>query len=164
MDSKIIKVLFVCFGNICRSPAAEGAFKKLIKDRKISQLFNVDSAGISNYHTGEEPDYRTKKVAKERNIELNHIARQFRREDFLEFDYIFAMDISNYNDLLRLAKSETERKKIYLFREFDPIKVDKNVPDPYNGDIPLFREVQDIVERTSEKILDFILSQHKVQI
>jgi protein-tyrosine phosphatase len=161
MDKKKIKVIFVCHGNICRSPAAEGTLKKLIRDRGLENLIEVDSAGTSSYHVGEKPHTYTRKAAEEYNITLDHIARQFQPQDFDRFDIIFAMDHYNYEDILRLAKTQEHRKKVHLFREFDPLIKDKNqipdVPDPYYGGYSGFQEVQKIVLRTAENILNYLV-------
>ncbi|EJO67796.1 MULTISPECIES: low molecular weight protein-tyrosine-phosphatase [Leptospira] len=155
----LIRVLFVCLGNICRSPAAEGAFLDLIQKRNLESSFLVDSCGTSRYHIGELPDPRTRQVARKKGIELTHRARQFRREDFKEFDYILTMDKSNQKDVLSLASSDEERKKVQLFRFFQKdSKKDSEVPDPYYGTLKDFEEVQNIVSDAAEDFLEFLLS------
>ncbi|AYV57823.1 low molecular weight protein-tyrosine-phosphatase [Leptospira kmetyi] len=154
-----IRVLFVCLGNICRSPAAEGAFLDLIQRRNLESSFFVDSCGTSRYHIGELPDPRTRQAARKKGIELVHKARQFRKEDFREFDYILTMDKSNQKDVLYLASSDEERKKVQLFRFFQKdSKKDSEVPDPYYGTLKDFDEVQNIVSDTAEDFLEFLLS------
>ncbi|ANH02309.1 MULTISPECIES: low molecular weight protein-tyrosine-phosphatase [Leptospira] len=154
-----IRVLFVCLGNICRSPAAEGAFLDLIQKRNLESSFFVDSCGTSRYHIGELPDPRTRQAARKRGIELTHKARQFRKEDFRDFDYILTMDKSNQKDVLYLASSDEERKKVQLFRFFQKdSKKDFEVPDPYYGTLKDFDEVQNIVSEAAEDFLDFLLS------
>jgi protein-tyrosine phosphatase len=156
-----LRVLFVCHGNICRSPAAEGAFKHLIRERGLQSRFIVDSAGTSSFHVGERPHPDTRRAAREMGIELDSLARQFRVEDFDRFDWIFAMDHNNLSDLLSMARNDADRKKVMLFRTFDPQRESDpvpDVPDPYYGGYSGFREVQQIVMRTAEKLLDFLLS------
>ncbi|GIX41414.1 MAG: protein-tyrosine-phosphatase [Leptospiraceae bacterium] len=161
MEKKKVKILFVCHGNICRSPAAQGTLEKLIKDKGLENYIEVDSAGTSSYHVGEKPHAYTRKAAEEYGITINHIARQFKPEDFDTFDYIFAMDHYNYEDILRLAKKPEHQKKVHLFREFDPAITDKNhipdVPDPYYGGYNGFQEVQKIILRTAENLLNYII-------
>ncbi len=161
-----IKVLFVCHGNICRSPAAQGAFEALIKEKKLEDFFEVDSAGVSSYHIGESPHPLTKKAAKEKGIVLNHYARQINRQDLDTFDYIFAMDRYNYQDLMGFAVTKEQKEKIFLFREFDPVVKDSNtipdVPDPYYGDYEDFQTVQKIVSRTAENLLNYLLEKHSI--
>lgn len=163
MKNKKLKILFVCHGNICRSPAAQGTLEKLIKDKNLQHLIEVDSAGTSSYHVGEKPHKFTRKAAEEHNIEIHHIARQFTTRDFDEFDYIFAMDHYNYEDILRMAKTQEHRKKVKLFREFDPAVLNENyipdVPDPYYGDYSGFQEVQKIILRTAENLLSYLIQQ-----
>ncbi|TGM07915.1 low molecular weight phosphotyrosine protein phosphatase [Leptospira barantonii] len=154
-----IRVLFVCLGNICRSPAAEGAFLDLIQRRNLESSFYVDSCGTSRYHIGELPDPRTRQAARKKGIELVHKARQFRKEDFREFDYILTMDKSNQKDVLYLTSAEEEKKKVQLFRFFQKdSKKDSEVPDPYYGTLMDFDEVQNIVSDTAEDFLEFLLS------
>lgn len=154
-----IRVLFVCLGNICRSPAAEGAFLDLIQKKNLESAFFVDSCGTSRFHLGELPDPRTRQAARKRGIELTHRARQFRKEDFQEFDHILAMDKSNQKDILYFASTEEERKKVQLFRFFQKdSKKDSEVPDPFYGTLKDFDEVQNIVSETAEDFLEFLLS------
>ena len=152
-----IKVLFVCLGNICRSPAAEGAFKDLINKKSLESVFYIDSAGTSDYHIGSNPHFDTVATAKQRGIILNHKARQFSRADF-NFDFIIAMDESNYDNIISLAKEE-EKNKVFLFRHLpnnQHLHSSKSVPDPYYyGN---FDKVQDIVEECSESLLEYIQS------
>lgn len=161
MKFKKIGVLFVCLGNICRSPAAEGAFKHVVAERDLKEFFHIDSCGTAGYHIGEPPHELTQKVARERGIILNHKARQFTREDFEKFDYILAMDQSNYNHLLNLAKTEEQRRKIHKFRKFDPqVSGQPDVPDPYYGSLAAFEHVQDIVMRSSVELLDYLIEKY----
>lgn len=157
---KKISVLFVCLGNICRSPAAEGAFLHLLEEKNLLGSFQVDSAGTGDWHTGELPHEMTRKVAESRGIRLIHKARQFKTEDTKLFDYIIAMDDSNYRTILRAA-SEEDKEKIMKFRKFDPtVNGEPDVPDPFYGGVSGFEHVQDIVERCSENFLKWAVQKH----
>ena len=158
---KKIRVLFVCLGNICRSPAAEGAFTSLVREMGFENHFHIDSSGTGDYHVGELPNANTRKIAGERGIELTHRARQFHPMDFDSFDYILAMDNNNYRDVLSLAKNKDHKNKVFKYRYFDPDHDDEpDVPDPYFGGIDGFRNVQQIVERTARGFLDHLQKNH----
>jgi protein-tyrosine phosphatase len=146
------RVLFVCLGNICRSPAAEGVFLRLAADADVAHAFDVDSAGTGAWHEGEKADARMRAAARRRGIDLPSIARQVQPDDFDRFDHIFAMDASNLRDLHRLAPPQ-HRSKIQLFRSLDPDGPDEDVPDPYYGGAQGFEEVLDIVTRTNREWL-----------
>ncbi len=158
-----IKVLFVCLGNICRSPAAEGAFKHLVQKKGLEDLFEIDSAGTADYHVGELPHETTRLVARERGITLTHHCRQFESSDFKKFDYILAMDNSNYRNIISMARDESQKQKVMKFRKFDStVKGEPDVPDPYYDEVSGFEHVQDIVERSSLGFLDWILQNHNI--
>lgn len=158
-----IKVLFVCLGNICRSPAAEGAFTSLVRDSGLEEYFIIDSSGTGNYHIGELPHSTTRKIAGERGIELTHRARQFHPLDFEEFDYILAMDSNNYMDVLSLARTPEHKNRVFKYRYFDPgHDGEPDVPDPYFGGIDGFKNVQNIVERTAKGFLDHLKKNHNL--
>ncbi|OSY87753.1 protein tyrosine phosphatase [Tenacibaculum holothuriorum] len=124
-----MKILMVCLGNICRSPLAEG-----ILQSKVSSDVIVDSAGTSGYHEGELPDKRSIAVAHKYGIDItNQRSRKFRRKDFQEFDLIYAMDESNYIDILSLASTEEEKEKVKMILNESHPEEDRNVPDPYYG-------------------------------
>src|SRR5699024_8484616 len=125
-----LKVLMVCLGNICRSPLAEGILKSKVDADRVE----VDSAGTGNYHIGALPDPRSIKVAQENGIDItDQRARQFTEADFEEFDYIFVMDQSNYENVIRLAPSKEHHRKVHLLlNELNP-GADEEVPDPYTG-------------------------------
>lgn len=160
-----IKVLFVCLGNICRSPAAEGSFRKLIQEKNLGSHVSVDSCGTAGYHIGELPDPRTRKTAAKRGINLTHKARKFTApKDFQDFDYILCMDKSNYSQVQQLTPEEDYLKKVFLFRIFDSERgFEEIVPDPYYGSIEDFEEVQNIVERASLGFLNFLIQEGKLK-
>lgn len=150
------KVLFVCMGNICRSPTAEGAFAKLIKDNRVDRHFLIDSAGTHAYHVGEVPDPRAQKTASDRGIELAHLrARKVSAEDFENFDYILAMDRDNYAHLIALCP-EHYKSKVQYFLDFAPQLGTREVPDPYYGGKQGFEKVLDMVEAASVGFLNHV--------
>ena len=150
------RVLFVCLGNICRSPTAEGVMLKVLRDRGITTI-SVDSAGTSAYHVGEPADSRSQRTANQRGIHLPSRARQFMVQDFDRFDWILAMDQSNLNNILRLTRSEADRQKVHLFRNFDPESPQgASVPDPYYENN--FSLVLDICEAGCEGLIHFLES------
>ncbi len=146
------RILFVCLGNICRSPAAEGVFQHLLVEAGMADGFTIDSAGTGAWHDGEPADRRMRQAAERRGIALTSIARQIQVEDFERFDHIFAMDGSNLRDLRAMAPA-AHYAKIRLFRDLDPEGPGKDVPDPYYGGVAGFDEVLDIVTRTGRVLL-----------
>jgi protein-tyrosine phosphatase len=155
----VTRVLFVCMGNICRSPTAEGVFQRLVRDEGLEGEVEVESAGMGGWHVGEPPDRRSAEAARRRGIELDGAARQFSRDDFGRFDLILAMDEENRRDLLNVAPDDEARAKVRLFREFDPASNgggDLDVPDPYFGGEQGFEHVLDLVEAAARGLLDEI--------
>jgi len=161
MSGSKTAVLFVCLGNICRSPLAEAVFRKQVKEAGLEDRFVVDSAGTSSYHEGEGPDPRTVKVARARGVEMTGRARQIRREDAKRFDYIIAMDESNLRDVQRIvAEAGVHSPRVMRLREFDPeAGGDLDVPDPYYGGPRGFENVHDIVERSCAALLEHIIAE-----
>jgi protein-tyrosine phosphatase len=151
-----IKVLFVCLGNICRSPLAEAIFKHKIKERGWNDVFEADSCGTGNYHLGSQPDHRTIANARKNRVPIDHCARQILDNDLESFDYILAMDASNLRNILSLPNSYLFREKIMLFRDFDTSQKGAEVPDPYFGDEDGFQEVFEIVDKAMENFLDHL--------
>ena len=151
-------ILFVCLGNICRSPAAEGVFLDLIHEEGIKKDFYVDSAGTGDWHIGELPDKRMITAARERGIELTSRARQITKEDFRKFEYILVMDDSNYENVISLTNSEEEKKKVQKFTDFKQSLDAEIVPDPYFGGKQGFEEVLDLVADCSKGLLKHILN------
>ena len=155
MPDRPIRVLFVCLGNICRSPLAEGVFRKKVEEAGFEDRFEIDSAGTGQWHVGQQADARMRSTAKRRGVNLDNLtARQMDRNDLHQFDHIFAMDRSNLNDTLYLDPDGDHSTRVRLFREFDPEPDDYQVPDPYYGGPNGFDNVFDIVDRTAAAILD----------
>lgn len=155
---KKVTILFVCLGNICRSPLAEAIFKHKIKQKGWERWVEADSCGTANYHIGDSLDPRTLANAKKNGVVIDHCGRQLSEEDFDRFDYILAMDKSNLQNILRLPRSEQFSHKVKLMRSFDPAGVGE-VPDPYYGGEKAFQEVFDILDRTMDKFLDHLENQ-----
>ena len=153
-DRGLTGVLFVCLGNICRSPLAEGLFQQLVEQRGLQSRYTVASAGTGNWHVGDPADSRMIVTAQRHGIELQGRAHQVSRQDFDLFDLILAMDRTNQAQLLRMARDDTERAGIHLLREFDPqAGSDLDVPDPYFGGPDGFEHVYQIVERACVRLL-----------
>jgi len=151
-----IKILFVCLGNICRSPSAEGIMKKIIRERGLESQFYIDSAGILNYHEGELPDGRMRAHARRRGYELTSRSRPVKFDDFMDFDLIIGMDDRNIADLKRLAPDSDSVQKIHRMTEFCTRFSFDHVPDPYYGGTDGFELVLDLLEDACEGIIDKI--------
>lgn len=147
------KLLFVCLGNICRSPAGEGIMQKMIENQGLEDNYSCDSAGTSAYHQGEPADSRMRKHAKKRGYMLTSVARQFVAEDFDNFDYILTMDQSNYRNVLAVATSDEQKNKVYSMTKFCTRHTEQSVPDPYYGGDAGFEKVLDILEDSCEEML-----------
>lgn len=148
------RLLFVCLGNIIRSPLAENLFRFEASEAGLEGKYSVDSAGTAAWHTGEPPDPRMRMTAESHGVKYSGTARQVRALDFEKFDWIIAMDGSNKRDLMDLAASEEQKRKIRLLREFDPGKDDTDVPDPYYGGAEGFEHTYGIVERSVHGLLE----------
>ncbi len=146
------RVLFVCLGNICRSPLAEAIFKHKVKGKGLEHLYYAESCGTANYHVGDPPDPRTIKNAKLNGVVIEHLGRQLGVSDFETFDEIFVMDHSNMSNARRLAAGH--HHKLQLMRAFDPEGAGLEVPDPYYGTEEDFQKVFDILDRTIESYLE----------
>lgn len=150
-----VSVVFVCLGNICRSPTAEGVFRSLVKSRGLAESIHIDSAGTSDWHVGESPDPRAIEAARVRGIDLSQLrGRQATANDFSEFDYVIAMDDDNYASLARLSPPD-QQHKLHLFLDFSRGVTEREVPDPYYGGG--FPHVFDLIENASEGLLDHIM-------
>lgn len=150
------RILFVCLGNICRSPLAEGVFVHLAEQTGRGDEFEVDSCGTGSWHVGEHPDPRSQAVARKHGVILKHRVRQFDRPDFKNFDLIIVMDRDNKSDLLSFSNLKPEeRAKVKMLREYDPeANGDLDVPDPYYGGSDSFEQVYQMVERAGKRLLE----------
>ena len=155
------KVLFVCLGNICRSPIAHGIFQHLVDEAGLHNEIRVDSAGTASYHIGELPDKRARLVCEERGIKLTHRARAFSIDDFHEFDYILAMDHQNLLNIQKL-EPETHNAQLSLMRAFDTSNPNTDVPDPYYGEMKGFVEVYEMLERSCKELLTEVRKQNTI--
>lgn len=149
------KILFVCLGNICRSPAAEEVMRSLVRERGLDARFVLDSAGISGYHSGDLPDRRMRVHARRRGYELTHRSRQVSAMDFLDFDLIIGMDAANLAALRRIAPSVEDARKIHAMAEYFPERCAYDyVPDPYYEGAEGFELVLDLLEDACRRLLD----------
>lgn len=151
-----MKILFVCLGNICRSPSAEAVFNAKLKQHGLTSDVEVDSAGTSGFHEGDSADSRMMTHADKRAYNLTSISRQIRPNDFDEFDMIIAMDASNFQNLMSLAKNPSQKNKIAMMTDFSEKYNGEDVPDPYYGGSMGFERVLDILEDCAEGLIDEI--------
>jgi protein-tyrosine phosphatase len=152
-----VRILFVCMGNICRSPTAEGVMRHVLREAGLEDRIEVDSAGTGSWHAGDPPDERATAAAALRGIALEGAARQVRPEDFARYDLLLAADRQNLSALRSLAPDAEARAKVRLLREFDPASEgapDLDVPDPYYGGPGGFEEVLDLVEAACRGLLE----------
>lgn len=154
----MVRVLFVCLGNICRSPTAEGVFRTLIAREGLADRVSIDSAGTAAWHIGKPPDDRAQREALRRGIDISGLrARQARSSDFDRFDYVVAMDRQNYRDLKILCPPGRE-DRLHLFLDFAPHLSQADVPDPYYGGSQGFQLVYDMVSEAAEGLMTHILA------
>ncbi len=157
ISKRKISVLFVCMGNICRSPTAEGVFRHVVNKRNLQNFIKIDSAGTHAYHIGESPDSRSQATAKARGVDLSaQRARKAEAIDFERFDYVIVMDRSNYENLKGIASPE-QLERLHLFMDFTSAWDNAEVPDPYYGSGDGFKNVFDMVQSASEGLLEVIV-------
>lgn len=155
-----VRVLFVCTGNICRSPTAEGVFRDLVTREGLSGQVHIESAGTHGYHVGDPPDARSQMSAKKRGVDLSGLrARRAKAADFTKFDYVLAMDFTNI-DALRSLAPKASGKKLQLLMAFAPGEELREVPDPYYGEGDGFERVLDMIEEASGGLLSHIRKTH----
>lgn len=153
--AEVKQICFVCLGNIVRSPLAEHLFTHLAEQRGVGNRYQSSSAGCGDWHVGEEPDSRMRRVAAQRGLVYTGSACQFQRSDFDRRDLILAMDLENRNHLRSLARSQDDLDKIHMLREYDPQGgPNQSVPDPYYGGIDGFKLVYEVIERSVGGLLD----------
>ena len=151
----MIKVLFVCLGNICRSPLAQGIFEKYLLNECMGAQVAVDSAGLNSYHTGAQPDPRSIKIATRHGIRLNHRARTVNMQDFYSFDYMIVMDKTNLQEAERRRPADA-KAEVQLMRKWDIQAPLADVPDPYYGDIRGFEDCYTMLDRSCEAFLGYL--------
>jgi len=149
-------VLFICMGNICRSPLADGVFRTLVEQRGVADQFEIDSAGTTSYHSGEPADPRMREVAQQEGLVLTSRARQVKRDDFTRFDHLICMDEDNREHILHMGAPED---RVRLLLEIDPNSDIDEVPDPYYGGADGFQIVYRLVRSACEALLDDLLTQ-----
>jgi protein-tyrosine phosphatase len=161
--SERIGVCFVCAGNICRSPTAEGTFRHLCQERGVLDRFDIDSAATGRWHLGEPPNSRAQEAAKARGITLEGKARQFTRDDFARFDHVLVMDHENRRDILRLAEG-ADKAKVQLLLAYDSESPpDAEVPDPYYGSFADYELVMELCMRACTGLLAALLNPDRSQ-
>lgn len=159
----MLKLCFVCLGNICRSPIGEGVMRHLLEQAGLGELVEVSSAGTAGYHAGSPPDARARAAGRRFGVEVQGRARQFKSADFSRLDYVLAMDLSNFEDLERLAPEPEARRKLHLLRSFDPQSPrGASVPDPYYGDDSDFDEVVQICFSACTALLETLRREHGI--
>ncbi len=155
----MLKVLFVCMGNICRSPTAEAVFRHYVENAGLSENIHIDSAGTHDYHIGDPPDARTRHAAQQRGYNMDGLrGRQVSAEDFNRFDYVLAMDKANLVILQRLAQTVGGNPQLFL--EYARRHAEREVPDPYYGGADGFERVLDLIEDAAEGLLEHLRQRH----
>lgn len=161
MQSEPIRILFVCLGNICRSPLAENVFRHLASERGVEHRFEIDSAGTSGYHAGSPPDARSAATARRRGLELVGASRQLTAADLRRFDLVIAMDAENLEEIQALRERAGGDARVHRLREWDHEADSLDVPDPYYGGERGFEDVHDLVERSCAALLDDLLGERE---
>jgi protein-tyrosine phosphatase len=152
----MVSVLFVCLGNICRSPLAEAIFNHQVKQKKLHEHFQSASAGTADYHIGDPPDSRTIRNALKNGVTIDHLGQQFTAEHLETYDLIVPMDRSNLANLLQIPGAEKFRDKIRLMRCYDSVDCDSDVPDPYYGSEKNFQDVFEILDRSMKNFIEHL--------
>jgi protein-tyrosine phosphatase len=157
----MLKLCFVCLGNICRSPIGEGVMRHLVNEAGLAGAIRVESAGTAGYHAGEPPDARARAAGRRFGVEVNGRARQFKSADFGQLDYVLAMDQANFKDLSELVPSSAASKKVHLLRSFDSESPrGASVPDPYYGDDADFDDVVRLCLSACQALLQKLRTDH----
>ena len=162
MKGNKIRVIFVCLGNICRSPLAEAIFMHKVKKAGLESEITCSSAGTAHWHIGEPPDTRTIEVAGNHGVPINHRGNQLKPADYNEFDYFIAMDRDNYRDIRMILKNMKDGPSVHMMREFDNKKSLLDVPDPYYGDMEDFENVFRILDESCDNFIEFLKEEHKL--
>jgi len=149
-------LLFVCMGNICRSPAGENIFRHFVEEAGLREQITCDSAGTIGFHTGKSPDARMSKTIKKRGYQVTGHSRKFDFLDFKHFDLILTMDDENYDNIMKLTKTEEDRSRVKKFTDFCTTHNHTEVPDPYYGGDEGFELVADLIEDGSQGLLEFV--------
>jgi protein-tyrosine phosphatase len=158
------RLLFVCLGNICRSPMAEGVFRRVAQEQGLLDRFEIDSAGLGNWHVGQAPDSRAQEAARNRGVDISgQSARQVTKQDYAHFDLLLAMDGSNYEELVQQAP-KSARHKIRRFLDYAPHVGAKDVPDPFYGGREGFNHALDLIEAAARGLLADLLGDEAKQI
>jgi protein-tyrosine phosphatase len=156
-ERDVTGILFICMGNICRSPLAEGIFQRKLSECGLQDQYSVDSAGTGDWHAGDLADPRMRATAIRHGIDLKSRARQVKTIDFVRFDMLLAMDQNNYLHLLDIAQGESQKERVHMMRAFDSdAKQDLDVPDPYFGGDKGFEDVYHMLNRSCERLLNFL--------
>lgn len=164
----MVKIVFVCLGNICRSPLAEASFRKLVQEHRLAHHFEINSAGTAGYHVGKRPDRRALEVLEEKGIETGHLGKKLSAADLDYYDHIVVMDEQNFEDVHNLYHSTKKvppaPDKVFLIRDYDPeVRGVQEVPDPYYENIEEFRKVYDIVDRSNAALLDMLVDKYNLE-
>ncbi len=163
-EDKKVRVMFVCLGNICRSPLAEAAFRAEVRKAGLDNFFEIESSGTGHWHVGGHADKRMRETGRRFGLSLDdHRAQQFDAGHFDAFDHVLVMDKSNLHDVLFLDRKDQHSHKVRLFREFDPEPDDFQVPDPYYGGPDGFENVLTIVRRTSHRLLERLAAEYDIE-
>ena len=162
-ESKKYSILFICLGNICRSPAAQAVMQRLVDERDLTECFYIDSAGIGGWHIGDLPDKRMRVHARPRGYELTHRARRVQPSDFEDFDLVVGMDAANVDDLCSLAATIEQKNKVQMMGDYVRLYPNyDHVPDPYYEGSEGFELVLDLLEDACDNLLNRILEQNKI--